>query len=197
MTERSIVRVIGVDPGFASIGLAVVEFIDNDIAHGGPLVRWLDATLVETAPSPARARAYACDDALRRTNEIAGALDRYVQRWSVGLRAICAESFSPPRNASAAAKVAFTWGALVATARRHGVPVLQALPQRVKIDVAGAKNATKDEVAVAVERICDGHAPTLDGIARSKREHVYDAAAVAISCMNSDLLAIARRGSAA
>lgn len=188
------IRLIGIDPGFASMGLALLH-ID------GRGIEWTSAQLVETAPSPRRVHAYAADDTLRRAEEIAGELAVIFRAWcppSDPPLAVCVESFSPPRNSSAASKVAMAWGALVATARAHWVPVLQVSPQGLKLALTGDKTASKGDIAAAVEARCYSTPSDtqIERIPRSKREHVYDAAAAAIACMQSDAVRLAMRRSA-
>lgn len=185
------VKLIGVDPGFASMGLALLH-VD---ARG---VEWTSAQLIETEPSQRRVRAYAADDLLRRAEEIAGGLTVVFRAWCPpddAPLAVCVEAFSPPRNSSSASKVAMAWGALVAVARAHHVPVLQVSPQGLKIALTGDKTASKGDIAAAVEARCYStpSSTQVERIPRSRREHVYDAAAAAIACMQSDAVRLAMR----
>jgi Holliday junction resolvasome RuvABC endonuclease subunit len=189
-----VIKLIGVDPGFALMGLALLEV---DVSTGR--CAWVATELIQTAPSPRRVRAYATDDLLRRAEEIARRLERVIELWASrgGVFAACVESFSPPRNSSAASKVAMAWGALVAIASQRGIPVLQVSPQGLKLALTGDKSASKGDIAAAVEaRVTSTPAEQIAKIPRSKREHVYDAAAAAIACMGSDAVRLAMRRSA-
>lgn len=61
--------------------------------------------------------------------------------------AICAESMSFPRFASAAAKMAMAWGGLVTT--WYAPPICQASPQEIKRALCGRADASKLDVEQA------------------------------------------------
>jgi len=149
--------------------------------------------LIETKKSDKKLKVLASDDNTRRGREIVNSLDEVLDGYHI--HAICAESKSFPRNASAAAKVAIFWGILIKTAVLLNVPILQASPQLIKRRMCSKANATKKEVQDACDHM---FGPELihrlvKGIAGSKLEHPYDGLAAVVACSDSEALCLARR----
>lgn len=170
--------VLGLDPGFANIGYGLVDITKTSVKVVG-------AGVFTTAASSKKRKVLATDDNLRRAREIAEWLDDLIAARYV--RAICAESMSFPRNSSAAAKVAMTWGIIASLAYREELPIIQASPQEIKLALCGVKSASKVEVEEAVERLYTVK-PFLEGTARGLHEHAYDAVAAIHTGINSDLI---------
>lgn len=171
--------ILGVDPGFASLGLAAVELTLQTCA---PLAAWV----VHTEPSARKQAVRASEDNVRRCGELATALEAAVTRWSPV--ALAAETMSWPRNAGSAAKVALCWGVLVAVAHRHGLPLVQASPQDVKRALLGTKTASKEEMIAEVERRWPGLELSTQA---TLQEHAADAVAVVVACLDSPVLVTA------
>lgn len=173
--------VLGLDPGFAALGLAAV-----DLTPGAERVE--RAWVVRTEKAARKVEVRASDDNVRRARQLAAELERAVVEW--GPVALAAEAQSWPRNAGASAKVGIAWGVVAALAERHGLPLVQASPQDVKRAVAGAKTASKGEVAAAVEaRFPEVEWPRQASLV----EHAADAVAVVLACLDSPVLQLARR----
>jgi crossover junction endodeoxyribonuclease RuvC len=127
--------VLGVDPGTASVGIAVVE-------RGGrrPVVRW--ATTVRTSsasPLADRLRLIyqAVSEALRDHEASVVAMERLM--WG--------------RNTRSAMEVARASGVIVLAAAHAGVPVEEYAPLEVKMAVTGSGNAPKDQVRRALVQL--------------------------------------------
>ena len=177
------IAVVGVAPGFASLGLARVEFR----ADGCVVVDEL--ATVRTRKAGRKGGVLATEDNLRRAQEIGEALARWVGQDDVV--AVCTESQSWPRNAGAAAKVAMAWGVLAEVARWAGVPVLQASPQRIKEVATGSRKATK----VEVQRALRARYPLMPPWPKRKAdvEHCADALAAVWACEDAPLIVGLRR----
>lgn len=172
--------ILGADPGFASFGWIVIDWPGRVVSAG----------VIETVPTPRRLRHLQSDDNVRRCVELARSLYDAFDGDGLDIARVCAESFSPPRHATAAAKVAMAWGVLVALAELHRAPILQLSPQAIRGAILGGagRGATKTEVARAVcERFpeLDPDGRIMARIRMGAREHVYDAAAAAIACMEA------------
>jgi Holliday junction resolvasome RuvABC endonuclease subunit len=190
------ILVIGIDPGLATCGYAVL-----DIAGGTPKVVGL-GTLTTKKEDGAKSVA----DNVRRCAELARAMENLVagrqpdaaprgggldvlfgKGSGAHVVALCAEAMSFPRSSSAAAKMAMTWGLLVANTVRRGIPLLQLGPQEVKMSVVEARDASKKHVErVLVRRYGRGIRRFLKGTRRGLHEHAFDALASATACLATE-----------
>ena len=176
--------VIGIDGGFASMGLAVI-----DLTSDGEQLRrtWV----VRTEKSARKLGVRSGDDSSRRARELAYEVDQAIVSYQTG--AIAIESPSWPRNAGVAAKMGIAFGVVFGLAEKHRLPLVMASPQAVKQAVCGRKDASKDDVILAIER----RFPAVEWPTQSTlREHAADAIAVVLACLDSDALRMARRLSA-
>ncbi len=193
-------QILGIDPGFASLGYAVLN-----LDATGPTVATLG--VLRTAKTDKKHRVLAADDNVRRCRELALPLAQLMLSGAVGyvappagvagfvermrttstLSLVCAEKMSFPRNASAAAKMAMSWGMIVAYLHHHGLPLIQASPQDVKRRVTGSSSASKEEVQKAlIKRFGRGLLRMLKGIPEGQHEHAFDALAAAVACLDSE-----------
>ncbi len=179
----SAVRLLGVDPGFASVGFCMIEIGDNDAIT----IEHFD--LIETEKSTKKQNVFASEDNLRRTVEIYRALNAITG----DAVAICAEAMSFPPNASIAAKMAMCWGALAALSHVHRIPILQASPQAIKIATAGRKDASKDDMSIAVSKRFPRLVEKIVAMPKGDREHPVDALGAALTCIDSDIVKMWRR----
>ena len=95
------------------------------------------------------------------------------------------------RHANADRAVAMAWGA-IGTALLE-VPIIQISPVDVKDRLCGVKTASK---ALVEERVIDrisGAGEWLDRVAKTQRNHVADAMAVALACSEHTSFKMARR----
>lgn len=174
--------VLGVDPGFAHFGYAVVALgvrpeHDEVVAMG----------VVVTEKVARKRNVLDADDNVRRTVEIAAGLARVLDRYPV--RLVCAESISMPRNSGTAAKIGLAWGALCALVHARGLALVHASPQQLKLALCGTKSASKQDVEQAVRARYPGAAVAAcsKGIAGGLREHAFDAlGAAAVLCERSN-----------
>lgn len=180
------ILVMGVDPGFANTGWALLEL------DGGATSEKLVAMgLIETEKSSKKQKVLSADDNYRRAREIAKAL-RKLSKPTV----ICCESMSFPRNASAAAKVAMTWGILAYFCEAEDIPMLMTSHKELKKAVCSDATASKEAVQKVLRvRYADLTVGLLKeaGIPPSSQEHPYDALAAAVACLDSETLRLLRK----
>ena len=177
--------VLGLDPGFAALGYAVVSIMPNRETVS-------ELGVLRTEKSNAKANTLAAEDSVRRARELAYRLDQIVRTYSVDI--IAAESMSFPRQASVAAKMAMTWGAIATLAEVHRLPIVQASPQRCKLAVCGSKTASKETVEFTlVEKYGAGLPQLLARLPKGVHEHAYDALSAVVGCLESDVIRLARR----
>jgi len=176
---RAETTILGIDPGFASFGIALVRLLPDSE----------DVLLLEvlrTSKSTAKQNVFACSDNVRRARELAHRLEQIVTGHAV--RAIAAESMSYPRNSSTAGKMSLAWGVIAAISEAHGLPVIQSSPQAIKQAVTGSKTADKAEVEFSVLRRFGNAIEALYGGPDGQREHAFDALAAIVACLDSDVM---------
>ncbi len=171
---KSSAFLLGLDPGFANMGWAVIE-----IASWGE--KLIETGVLRTEKSDKKRQVLASDDNLRRGREVAETLMGVLKRHHIS--AICAESMSFPRNAGAAAKMAMCWGVVATLSAQSNLPVVQASPQEIKKCLCGKKDASKEEVEEAVKRRYGQTDAMLADVAASYREHAYDAMAAVVTAL--------------
>lgn len=180
------ILVLGIDPGFANTGWAQLELGGSTTPE-----KLLAMGLIETEKSSKKQKVLSSDDNYRRAREIAKAL-RKLPRPTV----ICAESMSFPRNSSAAAKVAMTWGVIADFCEVEDIPMLMTSPKELKRAVCSDATASKEDVQKALRlRFADLPIGLLKeaGIPPSSQEHPYDALAAAVACLDSETLRLLRK----
>ncbi len=152
-----------------------------------------------TAKSDKKRAVRAADDNVRRAREIAAWFSEMTRETPTfpAPALVCAEAMSFPRNASNAAKMAMTWGVLVARLHELRLPLLQASPKEVKVAACGDGSASKLDVQRAMrkrfgprafDRACEaGRFPA------GLLEHPVDALATICACLETDLVRMLRR----
>jgi len=148
--------VLGVDPGVARLGLAVVGRRDRRMS-----LLWADTVRTPTRLAEA-AR-------LQRVADGAAAAIAAHRPSAVAL-----ERVAWNRNQVSALQVARATGAVMVAAARAGLPVEEYGPSEVKIAVTGMGNADKEQVRLALSRIHGLHDVPV-------QPDAADAAAVAVT----------------
>jgi crossover junction endodeoxyribonuclease RuvC len=173
--------VLGIDPGFASLGMAAVDVTADS-------ERIVELAVVRTEKSHRKLEVRASDDNVRRAVQLTKGLCRFVDKHNPV--AIAVEAQSWPRNAGSSAKVGIAWGVVAATASWYGLAVVQTSPQALKKAVCGPKTATKEDVIAAIEeRFPDIEWPKPKGVV----EHAADAIGAVLACLDSSVLQMARK----
>lgn len=166
-------HIIGIDTGFASFGVADLQF------GSGGVLELLRATVLRTEKSVKKREILASSDNLRRVAELSAGLSKWLDDDD-DVVAICCESMSLPRQASTSCKIGLSFGMLGALAQQRDIPILQVSPQNLKLAVAGSKSATKDEVIAAVSK---QFPKTPWPKAKGLHEHMADAIGAVIACL--------------
>jgi crossover junction endodeoxyribonuclease RuvC len=174
--------VLGIDPGFASTGVALVELRPDG-------ERVVSLQIVRTAKAAKKQQLMATEDNLDRARKIAEALGRLLE----GVDAVAAEAMSFPRSASVAAKMAMSWGVLAALSHHRRIPVVQASPQRIKKAVTGLTNAGKPEVQAALAARYPETVAMAARLPATAMEHPFDALAAVVAALDSEVFRMARR----
>ena len=127
--------VLGVDPGTAAVGLAVVEGSAREQS-----VVWAATVRTPTALPPA--------ERLRRLHET---VTDVIQRH--GPEAMALEALMWGQNRQSAMHVARATGVIMLAAAQAGLPVEEYPPLQVKMAVTGVGNAPKDAVRRSLRMI--------------------------------------------
>jgi crossover junction endodeoxyribonuclease RuvC len=150
--------IIGIDPGLASTGYAVVG------RDGSRMVAVACGTL---RTSPRRPHA-------ERLRSLYDGISELVERHPVAEGALEAWFVHPPSRA--AMGMAEARGAILAALAGHGLPVAEYAPNEVKQAVTGNGRAEKAQIRFMVARLATGVA--------AESDHAADALAVAICHLN-------------
>ncbi len=153
-------RILGIDPGFDRLGLAVVES-----EAGKTVVVW--STCVEPPRGAPQTRLAVVYDAVYDT----------IQKFEP--EALSIETLFFSTNKKTALMVAEARGAILAAAGSLHIPVFEHAPNQVKLAVAGNGSADKESVARMVS-----HLVTFKNegeLLRKKRDDEIDAIAIAIT----------------
>jgi crossover junction endodeoxyribonuclease RuvC len=148
--------VLGVDPGVAKLGLAVVERDGRRTS-----LRWTETVTTRAGTDEAQRLA-------RLAEAIRGAIATHEPA------ALALERVAFNRNQVSALTVARATGAVMVVAAQAGVPVEEYSPTEIKLAVTGVGNADKAQVRRALERV---HG--LDGV--PTQSDAADAVAVALT----------------
>lgn len=156
---RAIKRVLGIDPGFDRLGLAIIEGNPSR-----PTLLW--STCVEPAKGPMSERLAAVEAAILKA----------IKEYEPSALAIETLFFST--NKKTAMGVAEARGTILAAAGTEGVPVLEISPAQVKLAVTGYGRADKKAVEAMI--------PKLIALpAKKRRDDELDAIAVAIAGLST------------
>lgn len=179
-------HVIGLDPGFASLGVAVLA-VDKTTTTP------VHMDVLRTKKSPRKVRMLSVDDDFVRCQYLAEGLAKLVMEYDVV--AISAEAMSFVRNSSSSAKVGMVWGVIAATALRWNLPMFQCTPQQLKDKVAGSKKASKEDVTNALRQKYPG--VDFDDLLKKhpmgQHEHAWDALGSVVVCLDAQPIKMLRR----
>lgn len=170
-------KILAVDPGFASLGWAVVTFTND-----GPVCE--AAGVKRTKPDRTKLK---YDDNVERARSLYDHLASVAEEHDI--RIIASEAQSWTRFANADRSIATVFGLLAALGVERTLPIIQLTPQDVKMRVCGRKTATKKDIQQSVFRIASGAQQHIEGIrASTQREHAADAVAVALAAFQAPLV---------
>lgn len=174
-------KLLGIDPGFSSLGWAVIEIDEIE-------VRSIACGLITTKPNKTAKKN---DDNVERCAVIHHELARIHETHSFALIAAEAQSWTRFSNADRA--VAMAWGVIASTSERHGAPVIQIRPQDAKRALTGRQSSSKTDLQAVIEEKVVGASQHLSKIAKSKQNHASDAYAVALASLAHPLVRTVRR----
>ena len=151
-------RVLGIDPGYDRLGVAVMEKSDGreTLLHSECVVTDKKATVPD------------------RLLEIGTRLDALMLEYRPDQVAV--ETLFFNQNRTTAVAVAEARGVVIFLARKHGAAVKEFGPQEVKVAVTGYGNSDKRAVTEMLRRLITGLPP-------KALDDEYDAIAVAVTAL--------------
>lgn len=165
--------ILGIDPGFANVGISAVEFAKNS-------KKLLETKVITTEKSKKKKNLREQEDDLRRLSEIERVFVEFIDRWKPHL--VSAEHMPQVRSQTVVRKIAMVFGAMHAIAHTRGLPILTYQPAELKVKMTGDKKASKEEMIAAVAKILGDDEEWL--------EHNADAAAATMCAEDDPLFAV-------
>ncbi len=158
-------RVIGIDPGYDRVGIAIVE---KNAKEKEILIY---SECFQTSSK---------DHFYKRLGEIGLEIKKVVEKYSP--EALAIESLFITKNQKTAMKVSEARGVIAYEAIKSGIPVFEYTPLQIKIAVTGHGGSDKSQVIKMV--------PLLVKVQVNKEKKIvddeYDAIAVALTCLASE-----------
>jgi len=172
---RGLDVVMGVDPGFASLGVVV-------IGRPGPKeplqLLYMETVSTEKAKKKERLNLRATNDDQRRYDEIYESLEKIRQCFRP--TAVGVEAYHPHKVAASGWKTAVVYGGIIFWAKCKDLYCAPYLPQDLKRRFCGNQSGSKVEVASAASSLVLGASVAYLATAKGNREHVGDALGHAI-----------------
>lgn len=186
-TRNKKVLLLGIDPGIANLGWAVLE-----LGHCEDHDKVVGLGLILTEKSDKKLNVKVANDDTRRARELSRAVQGILTN-NCGIRAVCSEELSLPRNSKTSRQIGISWGVMCGEASRLAIPIFQIPPTALKLSVTGKKTASKIEVQEALTQRYPFIKGMLKGLAPSKWEHPCDALGAIVSSMDTDGIRILRQ----
>lgn len=162
-------RAVGIDPGFATTGVAVMEMGDAEpqVLHLG---------VIKTAKASKKDRnglRVSVDD----QNRLSVIWDRLIDVCDEFRPHVFAfEVFSPRPGRVTGLKTMLVCGMVQGLAKHYGRPLFPFIPADIKIDLTGKKTSSKEAVEDALSVAVGGWDAMMAPIPKGQREHAADAA---------------------
>lgn len=172
---ESTVTVMGVDPGFASMGVAILEKPTT-----GPIaVRMARVLESKKAPKETLRLIRVASDDQRRLREFWVELHEIMEEYKP--RALAIEQWRPfpGQMGGNAWKVGQACQVAQCVAWQREMSQFSFLPSDIKRRFLGKQAGDKNRVGYAILQAVEGLAPMLFSMAKGKHEHVYDAVGLA------------------
>jgi crossover junction endodeoxyribonuclease RuvC len=154
-------RVIGIDPGYDRLGIAVLE---GDV-YSQKLIFSTCITTDKKALMP------------DRLLELGTKLEKVLTTYAP--KCVALETLFFNKNVKTALMVAEARGVILFSARTAGALVFEYSPQAIKIAVTGSGASKKDQVEAMLHKL-------VSGIPKHALDDEYDAIAVALTCLVSE-----------
>ncbi len=151
-------RIIGIDPGFDRVGVAIIEGARSKetLLHSFCIVTNRKDTHAE------------------RLGQIAREIKKTIKEFEP--KVLCIEKMFFNQSTTSALKVAEARGVIIAAAAEAGLPVFEYSPQEVKIGLTGYGKADKHQMMALIPRMIK-----MPDTKKKRLDDEYDAIAVALT----------------
>ena len=156
-------RVLGIDPGYERLGVAIIERKNNKDSV-------LFSVCLQTSSK------LKLD---KRIFELGVSIEDIIKKWNPEFLAI--EKLFFTTNQKTVMGVSETKGAITFLGNRAGLKICEYTPLQIKIATTGYGKATKEQVIYMVTKMV-----SLDPSKKIKHDDEYDAIAVALTCLVSE-----------
>ena len=171
-------RVLGIDPGFSSLGWAICEMFNRDLTAS-------QCGVITTEKAKHLVQLRSSEDNIQRAQLIYHQLSKILSHNDIGL--IATETMSWPRNAGVVAKMGIVWGVIASVSEQLSIPMLQASPIEIKKAVTGNGKASKEEMIASIKT----KFPSLILPPQTTlQEHCADAVGAVMACQRTQLMRI-------
>lgn len=166
-------RILGCDPGLATFGVALIE-----VSDGQPTVISMESLI--SKPGTKKTKMTKADDKLIRLRDLIRWFDGVIR--SLSPQVVAAETFSPPRNAGAAATYAMGWGAMAAIVEHYKLPFVHATPQEWRKTLS-PKDPREETIHAMITQLAPDKIPDK----KADQPHALDATGVALWAVTTDI----------
>jgi crossover junction endodeoxyribonuclease RuvC len=173
--------ILCLDPGLATLGVAVVELLQHS-------ERPLFVQVLTTKKASKKAGVLVASDDIARIRYLLTELNAIVATYDPS--AICAELPSGSKGARAAAALGIAKAIVASMSVQHDLPLAACSPQQLKKAVTGNAGASKDEVQAHLEK---RYGSIRWPQQRTLHEHASDALGAFVACRSSDVVMTVRR----
>lgn len=180
------IRILGLDPGFANLGWAQVLY-----DPGSQKLTVEAMGVFTTAKSDKKKKVRDTDDNFKRAQELC----RFLDNLFAAADAVAAEEMSSPRNSRTVKLLGMTWGVVATLADIYEHPLVQIPVDVLKKTIAHDGRASKDDIIEHVnqafgEDLAERH---LTEVAGGLHEHAYDALAAIMCSLTTDVIRMAAK----
>lgn len=183
---------VGFDPGFSSVGVAIVR----EDSNGN--FRILHLGVIRTKKKKKTDKSSVSEDNFKRAQYIYKEIENLFATHGLYRQGpdsvfmcpitgkynkIFAEAMNFPRSSSVAGKMSLCWGLLAGISHEFRISLEQLSPQKIKKLVAGKNTASKEEVEEALRKIFTtaNFSGLLSKVPKSLYEHPFDALAAIVA----------------
>lgn len=181
--------ILGIDPGFRSLGWALVSI---------PRINLITCGVIRTEPLTKKKDLTKSSDNERRARDIGRELWRLTFRTYGKPLLVARENQSIPRSSATGVQLGYSYGIVSLIAAVADCPVLETSPKELKRQVTGSGSATKAEVFEGVKNTSGFSG--LERILKNKKippwqwEHPADACGAVICALNTDIYRMVKSG---